>query len=191
MSSLTAPTGHYLATAHLQSQLNFLSGLSAPTKSWQYFYLLLKSQQKRERRLIPLGNMSFKTERWYSTVSIGNELPSNLYLSVQLIPPPLMWFLGNPKSISTLSSSNGATLFLPIQTRFRFWHSSSIYFWTLRGSSPSLSSSAFWILSVSIALPIQVCNQYNFLVSALWMVCGGSGRRGNQFWINKFWLHVI
>ena len=33
MSSLTAPTGHYLATAHLQSQLNFLSGLSAPTKS--------------------------------------------------------------------------------------------------------------------------------------------------------------
>ena len=76
--------------------------------------------KKRERRLMPLGNMSFKTERWYSTVSIGNELPSNLYLSVQLIPPPLMWFLGNPKSISTLSSSNGATLFLPIQTRFRF-----------------------------------------------------------------------
>ena len=44
MSSSTAPTGHHLAAAHLQGQSNSLSGLFAPTNSWQYFYLLLKSQ---------------------------------------------------------------------------------------------------------------------------------------------------
>ena len=126
-------------------------------------------------------------------MSTWNELPSDLYLSVLLIPPPLVWFLGNPNSISTSSGSRGANLFLPTQTKFHFLHSSRTYFWTLIGGTPSHSSRALRILSVSFALPTHVCMQFNFVLvshdghhflvkgKASYMVSGGSGRRGNLF----------
>lgn len=144
------------------------------------------------------GKVKGKEKETINEMLTWNEFPSDLYLSVLLIPPPLVWFLGNPKSISTSSHSRGASLFLPTQTKFHFRHSSITYFCTCwAGSSSMLSSRALRSLSVSFALPIQVCKQLSFvrvshaghhlLVNgkASLMVRGGSGRSGNLLLIGR------
>ena len=129
MVYLLQPTpDNILYTSEILTNTTFFKEI--PSQCRETFAPLIP--EKRERRLMPPRNMSFTIERRYATVSAWNELPNNLYISVRIIPPPLMWFLGNSKSISTSLGSNGATLFLPTQTKFNFQYSSSTYCWTLR-----------------------------------------------------------